>query len=59
MAVAKGQMSGLRAVFEKHLPSKEIRIQLLRDMRLTEAYRNNRSFAITIDRLLEAETKES
>ena len=50
MAVAHSQTEELLKVLMKHL-SQETILELLRDLRFTQAYKKNSSFRQTIDRL--------
>jgi len=49
MAVAKNQIQEVLNVILKHVKS----IDVLTELRTTEAYTHNKSFAATIDRLIE------
>lgn len=57
MAVAKSQVEELFLVVAQHVPRSSI-WPLLRDLARTEAYRRNRSFRDTVDRLTAYERHE-
>lgn len=51
MPVANSQIEELYGIFRQHLSQTEL-LQILDELKDTEAYRSNSSFAMTIDRLL-------
>jgi len=50
MPVANNQTEEIYNILRKYLTQKELR-EILIELRQTEAYRRNKSFAVTIDRL--------
>ena len=50
MPVANDQIDELYDIFSHYLKRTEMR-EMLIELRVTEAYRRNKSFAVTIDRL--------